>query len=559
MKTLVYLLLFMLPLAAFGQSSSTDGVDIDLKFLGTTGGETDITKVQVNDTIRLALDLQNLDSTYGITYVHTDVEYNKNAYTILDPVWNISNAQNSSFVYTDTKWTVNTNYDENDLWAQWSQGGGSYGTVTGWDVWHYTTQHTTSFDGEYIELRFKVKSTDASNYAKAIKVTMAKVDDNTQTYTYPIGKVRGYATQWISNVPLEDFDNNVYLKVEFNSNVDPTKFEVDIYKNGTVTGTVDLDANGQAVVTEWVNSSTDTYKFDFKWQGTEAELTSVFDNGVTISDAVLLLKETGGFEHGDYGNAFDYPIQYLATDFDNNSEIESQDSYTLLAHVVGVEGGNVFVNNELNNVDAFAFVKESEYDDLTFENWQAANVGTTEDFTVDLSNGDINLPYSTALYADANLSHGIVPSEAAATVAYSSQPTTARASTQQYGENKYTNSTVDANLISELKDGELHVHIEVLGEDTAALQLKLGYDATRLQFKEVVFDTGNTTTNFGSADYTRVSLGSIHQNGGALPKNSKMTAIFTPLEAVTSAAGLVTIINTDAAGTDGLQQILNIQ
>jgi len=202
MKTLVYLLLFMLPLAAFGQSSSTDGVDIDLKFLGTTGGETDITKVQVNDTIRLALDLQNLDSTYGITYVHTDVEYNKNAYTILDPVWNISNAQNSSFVYTDTKWAVNTNYDENDLWAQWSQGGGGYGTVTGWDVWHYTTQHTTSFDGEYIELRFKVKSTDASNYAKAIKVTMAKVDDNTQTYTYPIGKVRGYATQWISNVPL---------------------------------------------------------------------------------------------------------------------------------------------------------------------------------------------------------------------------------------------------------------------------------------------------------------------------------------------------------------------
>jgi len=559
MKTLVYLLLFMLPLAAFGQSSSTDGVDIDLKFLGTTGGETDITKVQVNDTIRLALDLQNLDSTYGITYVHTDVEYNKNAYTILDPVWNISNAQNSSFVYTDTKWAVNTNYDENDLWAQWSQGGGGYGTVTGWDVWHYTTQHTTSFDGEYIELRFKVKSTDASNYAKAIKVTMAKVDDNTQTYTYPIGKVRGYATQWISNVPLEDFDNNVYLKVEFNSNVDPTKFEVDIYKNGTVTGTVDLDANGQAVVTDWVNSSTDTYKFDFKWQGTEAELTSIFDNGVTISDAVLLLKETGGFEHGDYGNAFDYPIQYLATDFDDNGEIESQDSYTLLAHVVGVEGGDVFVNKELNNVDAFAFVKESEYDNLSFSDWQSTQVATTEDFTVDLSNGDVNLPYSTALYADANLSHGIVPSEAAATVAYSSQPTTARASTQQYGENKYTNSTVDANLISELKDGELHVHIEVLGEDTAALQLKLGYDATRLQFKEVVFDTRNTTTNFGSADYTRVSLGSIHQNGGALPKNSKMTAIFTPLEAVTSAAGLVTIINTDAAGTDGLQQILNIQ
>ena len=474
MRTLVYLLLFMLPLAAFGQSSSTDGVDIDLKFLGTTGGETDITKVQVNDTIRLALDLQNLDSTYGITYVHTDVEYNKNAYAILDPVWNISNAQNSSFVYTDTKWTVNTNYDENDLWAQWSVGGGSYNAATGWDVWHYTTQHTTSFDGEYIELRFKVKSTDASNYAKAIKVTMAKVDDNTQTYTYPIGKVRGYATQWISNVPLEDFDNNVYLKVEFNSNVDPTKIEVDIYKNGTVTGTVDLDANGQATVTDWINSSSDTYRFDFKWQGTEAELTSVIDNGVTISDAVLLLKETGGFEHGDYGNAFDYPIQYLATDFDANGEIESQDSYTLLAHVLDVEGADVFVNNELNNIDAFAIVKESEYDNLSFEDWQSTQVATTEDFTVDLSNGDINLPYSTALYADANLSHGIIPNEAsAATVAYSSSARMSVAR-QQYGTNVYTNASVDVNMITELKDdGKVYVELELLGEETAALQLKL--------------------------------------------------------------------------------------
>mgnify|MGYP001272223617 CR=1 FL=1 len=118
-------------------------------------------------------------------------------------------------------------------------------------------------DGDYVELHFIAKTTDNANYAEAINVTMAKVDDNTQSYTHPVGKVRAHPTQYISNVPLEDFDNNVYLKVEFNSNVDPTKIAVDIYKNGTVTGTVDLDANGQATVTDYVNSSTDTYKFDF--------------------------------------------------------------------------------------------------------------------------------------------------------------------------------------------------------------------------------------------------------------------------------------------------------
>ena len=32
-----------------------------------------------------------------------------------------------------------------------------------------------------------------------------------------------------------------------------------------------------------------------------------------------------------------------------------------------------------------------------------------------------------------------------------------------------------------------------------------------------------------------------------------------PIVNITSAAGLVTIVTTDAAGTDGLQQILNVQ
>jgi len=550
--------LLLVPFMVLGQSSG-DGIDIDLTFKGTTGGENDITKVQVNDTLIFALNLTDL-SDKDITYVHTDVEYNKNAYTLLDPVWKIDGANNSHFFYTDTKWTVNPNYDRNDLWAQWSVGGGSYNASTGWDVGHFTTQNVNTFDGDYVELHFIAKTTDNANYAEAINVTMAKVDDNTASYTHPVGKVRAHPTQYISNVPLEDFDNNVYLKVEFNSNVDPTKIEVDIYKNGTVTGTVDLDANGQATVTNWVNSSTDTYKFDFKWQGTEAELTSVIDNGVTISDAVLLLKETGGFEHGDFGNAFDYPIQYLATDFDNNGEIESQDSYTLLAHVLDVEGADVFVNNELNNIGAFAIVKESEYDDLSFEDWQSTQVATTEDFTVDLSNGDINLPYSTALYADANLSHGIIPNEAsAATVAYSSSARMSVAR-QQYGTNVYTNASVDVNMITELKDdGNVYVELELLGEETAALQLKLDYDATRLVFKEIQFDTGNTTTNFGDANNNRVNLGSIHQGGQAIPKNSKLVAVFEPIVNITSAAGLVTIVTTDAAGTDGLQQILNVQ
>ena len=115
-------------------------------------------------------------------------------------------------------------------------------------------------------------------------------------------------------------------------------------------------------------------------------------------------------------------------------------------------------------------------------------------------------------------------------------------------------------LVAEIKDnGNVHVEFEILSDDTAALQLKVNYDASRLQFKEVVFDTGDTTTNFGNSSYSTVNMGSIIQNGGAIPVNSTMVIVFEPLEAITSAAGLVSIRNTDAASTEGLQQHLNIQ
>ena len=98
MKKLFYILT-LLPLIALGQSSS-NGIDVSLEFRGTTSGENDISKVQVNDTIILGVNLNDL-SAYDITFIHADIEYNKNAYTLLDPVWKINGANNSHFFFTD--------------------------------------------------------------------------------------------------------------------------------------------------------------------------------------------------------------------------------------------------------------------------------------------------------------------------------------------------------------------------------------------------------------------------------------------------------------------------
>jgi len=556
------LTLLLVPALALGQSSG-DGIDVSLEFRGTTAGENDITKVQVNDTLVFGLEITDLNPNHDVTYIHTDVEYNKNAYTLLDPVWKISGANNNLFFYDNTKWNPNTNYDLNDLWAQWSGGGGNYASTSGWSVGHWTSQYTSAFAGDYVELHFIAKTTDAANFTKGINVTMAKVTDNNTGHTYPIGKVRGHETQFISNVPLEDFDNNVYIKVETSSNVDATKIKATLGKgaNNETIATVNLDANGEANVTDYFNSSSETYHITFDWDGTEEEWQQLKDDAITISDAVLILKETGGFEHGDTGNAYEHPIQYVATDFNVDGVINDQDSFDLLGHVLDVlDVFTKYIEDQFTS--GFALVPSAIYNALTLQNWTDQDLPDMGDggFTLDLSNGDINLAYKSALWGDANLSHGTVQDNAAGSgVTYSianSSPLTSKSMTQY----AVSDSTVEATLVTEIKDnGEVHVEFEILSEDTAALQLKVNYDATRLQFKEVVFDTGNTTTNFGNADYAIVNMGSVNQNGDPLPQNSKMTIVFDPLETITSAAGLVSIRNTDAASTEGLQQHLNIQ
>ena len=559
MKKLFWLLT-LLPLISLAQSSG-NGIDVSLEFRGTTAGESDITKVQVNDTLIFGLNINDLNPDYDVTYVHTDVEYNKNAYTLLDPVWKVQGANNSLFFFNDTKWTPNNNYDVNDLWAQWSGGGGNYGASTGWDVGHWTSQYTNAFSGDYVELHFVAKTTDNANYDKAINITMAKVDDNNQSYTHPIGSVRAHPTQNISNVPLEDFDNNVYLKVEFSQNVDPTKVKATLEKlDGeqwqNIT-TLALDANGDANVTEYLNSSAQDYRVVFTWGGSDEEWQQLKDNAITISDAVLALKEVGGFDHGNAGNAYSYAIQYLATDFDVNGSIDSQDSYDLLAHVLDVHDVFVkYIEDTFNS--AVAVVPTAIYNALTFSNWSDNDLPDVGDgkFNVDLSNGDVILGYKTAIWADANLSHGTAPDTStnqtsAISMARSSAPV------QSYSSKVFSDETIDAEFNTSLVNGGVEATIKILSTNTGALQLKLDYDVARLTFKEVVFDTGNTTTNFGNASNGRVNMGSINQNGDAIPQNSTFKVIFEGN--VDSAAGLISIVNTDAASTSGVQQILRLQ
>ena len=545
MKNLLILLL--LPTIVLGQlTSSTDGIDIDLNFVSTTLGETDIAKVQVNDTIILKLDLNNL-SDKDITYIHADVEYNSNAFTLVDHTFNTpTNANNSLFSCTNTKWTPNSNYDENDLWAQWNGGGGSYGSSNGWNVDHWQAISTTAFEGTYVTMHFLVKDTSVSNYTDAINITMARVADNSGTseYVFPYGEVRAYETQSISFVPLEDLDSNIYVKVDFNSNIDPTNVKLIIVEDGTLVGTVQLDSNGDANITEFITKSESTYTYNFVWDGTDSELSTLKDNIVTISDVALTLKEAGEFDHGNTGEVFNV-IQYVAADVNEDTAITAQDAYNMLGHVLG----QVDLYSEYNTFEEFAMVvPATDYNALTTQQLFSTGIPDDSAINIDFTQNTQVIRFKGGMFGDANLSH---------TVSQDNQVTLASAKSFQYGMSMKGESFINADYSVALEDGKVVATLEILSNTTAALQLKLDFDNTRLTFEEVIFNVGNTSTNFATAESNRVNVGVINQQGDIIENGSTIQLIFSGN--VDSTVGLVTIFNTDAASLEGKQQILKLQ
>ena len=565
MKKLL-LLLTLIPTLALGQlSSSTDGVDIDLVYSGTTDDANKLlSKVQVNDTIVVKLKLDNLSSTNSITYVHVDVQYNVNAYARVDYSFNVptgAQTSNGNWSGNGMKWSVNPNYDANDLWAQWSTQGGSYNEVAGWEVDHVEAIATSNITGNYATLYFKVKDAGANHsYTDNIVMTMARVTDNSGTseYVYGVGKVRGYPTMAITHIPLEDLDSNIYIQADANTNFDVTKVGVVVQKNGTpISNNLYFDSGGQINVTEYITTTSDNYTLDFVTSYSPTEWEALMDNVITISDVTLTLQELGKYGHGNVGTVFTTGIQYSAVDSNEDRDLTPQDAYNLLGHVMGTldvipdDGTGIFNNT-------FKPMKKADYNSWSiykFKNDETMpNSSVVHPITVDFTQSSYTEDFKFGFIGDPNGSHS---SPVDGTDASSLVAKVFNASAVNYGQAIQADGFIQGEWSTAIEDGKVVATLRLLSTEVSALQLKVDYDNTILTFDEAVFNTGNTVTNFASETNGRVNLGSIEQNGGEIETGEVFKVYFTGN--VTSPVGLVSIFNTDAANVDGNRLILNLQ
>jgi hypothetical protein len=111
-------------------------------------------------------------------------------------------------------------------------------------------------------------------------------------------------------------------------------------------------------------------------------------------------------------------------------------------------------------------------------------------------------------------------------------------------------------LISEINsEGQVVFSINSDVEGMVGSQFNIVYDPNVIQLENVIFDTGNTMTNFSNViqdGYVR--LGSFDQEfESTVKQGTPYKLIFTPLETIDNTSGLISFRVKEGVKADGTQ------
>ena len=107
-------------------------------------------------------------------------------------------------------------------------------------------------------------------------------------------------------------------------------------------------------------------------------------------------------------------------------------------------------------------------------------------------------------------------------------------------------------MTSKLEGGKVILTTELGRDGLAGLELIMNFDDSKLQLDNIIFDSGNTVTNFSTKDGNRLTFGSIDQLRTArIKKGTPYKLVFTPKVQLTSTTGLFFFVLADAVDEKG--------
>ena len=504
---------------------------------------------KVGDVITIKYNINS--GTQTPRYLWLRYQYNNK---ILTPVANSTiysqgnSVQTFSTEWVNFKFTPSNAKPATSLYEQYQTTPWNYAANADWNVGQLTIQRTDAkIDGDFVSQKFTIK--DNISYSDihqlsigyAINASSQNISSFTTTGTpISLGTVTGGSSSFKVKVAFPTGYTNI---VHHTAQIYKLKTDGTIDFSQPIIAELPLDATGEAVFTTQVKVGDEVGVY------ISATFQKPFMNNIiTVSDAYRAFLGHSQTDIGGTANFFTYPnLEKVVGNVSKDDAIfNEKDSYYLFAHVMGID------------VSSVAHIPTSTVTNLMWntglldQNWLN---GTPKHKVVVTSNNQVvNMVYSWP--GDLDWSHSTDPAVVAQTLAGN------RTSTPKYLGSYSSRELEDVNLgvSSKLEGGKVILTTTLTKQELAGLQIIMKYDNTKLKLDNVIFDTGNTITNFYNDFESRLSFGSIDQLKTARIKTgTPYKLVFTPLVNLTSTTGLFMFELADAVDKSGNKVNLIIQ
>ena len=530
---------------------------------------------KVGDTIKLKVEYSGTAGTAKLTQF--DFEYNNKLLSLESRNWIVSSnsAQKAYNSWNGYKFNLSSPSSDIDAnYASYVAGNLQYGSNADWSVERITIQDVTAFaDGDgWMEYNFIIKDkagTNYSNYSNILNMNWGylkkadgtevavegKVDDGTRLSLSGItgGNAGNVTLKIFSNALSEsaidgtDYTYNVYLKSDIGDGNQ-------VNQGASAVKTGNYDASGEATISGLENDV--EY---FVWNFIDGSK-DYMDNVVTVSDLALVFAEAIGAGSSPNGSSttFDYHIQtFMANVFHDSpfdGKVDFKDSYEILAHLQGVTSGN---SNYVSKKGGAVQSGGTKSIFGTVDSNGSYFVGL--DATFKPTDSNKSFEFAHILIGDVNFSHSYQPAN---TSDFKISSMNISNSAPLASSARYNPIQQNVDLTSQIVDGEVifSINSEVTG--MIGTQFNIVYDDTRLELKNVIFDTGNEMTNFANhiEEEGKINIGSFDQQFEQTVKTgTPYQLIFTPLVELSNTSGLISFKVNEGVKADGTQIKLNME
>ena len=436
-----------------------------------------------------------------------------------------------------------------ELYNQYKSTPWNYTVNPDWNAGQLTVQRTdTIIDGSLATQRFVLK--DQSSYQYIHKFDLSYAINDTSGNVPNIGsqilwmsipttsitgntssfKVRVLYPSDYSNIA----DHSVQLMPLIGNTIDWTKQPI---------ATVALDASGEALFTTQVKVGDSIGVFV-----APAFRKAWMNDIVTVSDAYKAFLGIASVGIDGTSNYFKYPTleKKTGTITKNAMTFSESDSYYMFAYVMGID----VKDKAMIPSDSATSVRWSS--GLLNQSW----LDGTPTYKVNITTVQ---QVADAVYAwggDLNWSHSSHPDTVASRISTGNYVNSIKdvrsMSLQSMAYTAPKLEEVKLGLESKLVNGKVELSATLTKAELAGIQVILQYDNTKLTLDQVIFDAGNTVTNFSTNKDNKITFGSIDQLKTARIKSgTPYKLIFTPKETLTNTAGLFYTVLADAVDAKG--------